>query len=113
MSDKLDYGPRGFCAYMQAQVQEMNSGFNRWVTGEKVNHDPSELELYSNYVSSGGAARFRAKWFAVIAEIRSSFNRWVTGEKVGHDPSDSELYQHFAASGAEARLTKELDRVYL
>ncbi len=47
-----------FKEYMKAQLDEIFSPFNKWVTGEKVNHPPSEKELAKNYVDNGGPERF-------------------------------------------------------
>lgn len=44
--------------YVEKQMEEIKSPFNRWVTGEKVGHDPSHNELAENYIQSGGAQRF-------------------------------------------------------
>lgn len=44
--------------YIEKQIEEMNSPFNKWVTGEKVGHDPTRSELADNYVETGGARRF-------------------------------------------------------
>jgi hypothetical protein len=44
--------------YIEKQIAEILSQFNRWVTGQKVGHDPTRNELSTNYVETGGAKRF-------------------------------------------------------
>ena len=41
--------------YLRRQREEMLSPFHRWVTGEKVGHDPTHNELAEYYVRSGAA----------------------------------------------------------
>ncbi|MEK7477862.1 MAG: hypothetical protein AAB645_00640 [Patescibacteria group bacterium] len=38
------------------QLNEIFSPFNKWVTGEKVEHNPTPAELSDNYIKSGRAA---------------------------------------------------------
>ena len=40
----------------------MLSPFNRWVTGEKVGHDPDKNELAENYIKTGAARDFSDKY---------------------------------------------------
>lgn len=44
--------------YVRRQQEEMLSPFNRWITGEKVGHNPDYNELAEYYVRSGGARDF-------------------------------------------------------
>lgn len=48
--------------YVEKQMAEITSPFNKWVTGEKVGHDPTHNELAENYIESGAAARFAERY---------------------------------------------------
>jgi len=48
-------------AYINEQVEEINSDFNRWVTAEKLGRDPTRTELAANYIKTGGAKRHAQK----------------------------------------------------
>jgi len=48
--------------FVREQLEEMQSPFNQWVTGEEVGHEPSHNELAEHYIKHGGAAAFRKKW---------------------------------------------------
>ena len=41
--------------YMRIQIEKILSPFNRWVTGEKVGHNPTDNELAMNFIECGGA----------------------------------------------------------
>ncbi len=49
---------RSLKEYLELQLREILSDFNRWVTGEKVRHSPTEDELATNYLENGGPERF-------------------------------------------------------
>jgi len=44
--------------YLEAQIATVKSALNRWYTGEKVGHDPTDSELVENFVQSGAAKKF-------------------------------------------------------
>ncbi len=48
--------------YSRRQIEEMLSPFHRWVTGEKVGHNPTKNELAEYYVRSGAARDFSEKY---------------------------------------------------
>jgi|GEM_PF-4728007 hypothetical protein len=61
--------------YMRLQREEICSEKNRWYAGERVGHDPTELEMAMHWLLCGAAAKFR-----------ECFNRppapsWVTREE--------------------------------
>ena len=45
-------------AYLQAQAREACAGFNRWVTGVAVKHDPTPSECVSHWAINGGPEEF-------------------------------------------------------
>lgn len=55
------------------QVNEIFSDFNRWVTGQKVKHDPTSAELSENYVESGRPAEI-ARMLGEEPEMNESGN---------------------------------------
>lgn len=40
------------------QIALITGDENRWFTGERVGHDPTERELVNHWIDSGAAARF-------------------------------------------------------
>lgn len=48
--------------YMTAQIKEMLGEFNRWITGVKVGHLPSDEECAYHYIRDGGAEDFSKRW---------------------------------------------------
>ncbi|MDP3996175.1 MAG: hypothetical protein Q8P86_00585 [bacterium] len=55
--------------FLQIQKHEMESPFNEWVTGEEVNHEPTNNELASHYISSGRAAQIALEMTPRMAKI--------------------------------------------
>jgi len=47
-----------FREYMKLQLEEMFSDFNRWVTGERFKHPPTDEEIVKNYLEKGGPEHF-------------------------------------------------------
>ncbi len=61
MDQSIDSEDREFTRHFNEQIAEILSAFNRWVTGEKVGHNPDDNELLYNYVISGGAKNLAIK----------------------------------------------------
>ena len=51
-----------FKEYIEAEIKEILSPFNRWITGIKVDHQPSDEECAYYYIRDGGADNFAIKW---------------------------------------------------
>jgi hypothetical protein len=47
-----------FKEYMKSQLDEIFSDFNKWVTGERVKHPPTNEEIIKNYLENGGPEHF-------------------------------------------------------
>ncbi|MCU0679445.1 MAG: hypothetical protein MUC28_03320 [Planctomycetes bacterium] len=48
--------------YIAKQKEAAQSGYNRWLAGEKMHKDPSPEEAMKHFIESGGAADFAEKY---------------------------------------------------
>ena len=58
MSDKVRLS---FREYMRLQIQEITTGFNRWVTGINLDKDPTDEECAKHYARNKGMEDFNKR----------------------------------------------------
>ncbi|MDP2593068.1 MAG: hypothetical protein Q8P52_00245 [bacterium] len=61
--------PVPLAVFLQIQKREMESPFNRWVTGEEVHRYPTNNELVTHYIGSGRAAEIARELEPRMARI--------------------------------------------
>ena len=59
-------------AALNAQLLQATTGFNRWVTGVAVGHDPTNDECLKHYDEHKGSKQFRLEWDAEHTNRSSS-----------------------------------------